>query len=129
MTFGVDSPPPIAVRRACGADVRSGVLFRRGAPSPRRATRPTSSRHRCVAKIPYFGVRHHVLFVRGVRLPQRRGQGRRRRAAQGLPGYLKCVDEGDLLRDVLKSDTAAVTIPELDLELVHGTTLGRSTPL
>ena len=40
---------------------------------------------------------------------------------KGCRAVLKCVDEGDLLRDVLKSDTAAVTIPELDLELVHGT--------
>ena len=40
---------------------------------------------------------------------------------KGCRATLKCVDEGDLLRDVLKSDTAAVTIPELDLELVHGT--------
>ncbi len=40
---------------------------------------------------------------------------------RGCRATLKCVDEGDLLRDVLKSDTAAVTIPELDLELVHGT--------
>ena len=40
---------------------------------------------------------------------------------RGCRATLTCVDEGDLLRDVLKSDTAAVTIPELDLELVHGT--------
>ncbi len=40
---------------------------------------------------------------------------------KGCRATLRCVDEGDLLRDVLKSDTAAVTIPELDLELVHGT--------
>jgi zinc finger protein len=28
--------------------------------------------------------------------------------------------EADMKRDVIKSDTAAVSIPELDLELSHG---------
>ena len=38
----------------------------------------------------------------------------------GCAATLTCVDAGDLSRDILKSDTAYVAIPELDLELAHG---------
>ena len=38
----------------------------------------------------------------------------------GCAATLSCVDAGDLSPDILKSDTAYVAIPELDLELAHG---------
>jgi len=40
---------------------------------------------------------------------------------------LKVEDREDLSRDILKSETAGMTIPEIDLELTHGTLGGRFT--
>ena len=76
----------------------------------------------CVAKIPYFKecvIMSFSCAACGYRNAEVKGGGAV--PLKGCRAVLKCVDEGDLLRDVLKSDTAAVTIPELDLELVHGT--------
>jgi zinc finger protein len=76
----------------------------------------------CVAKIPYFKecvIMSFSCASCGYRNAEVKGGGAV--PLKGCRAVLKCVDEGDLLRDVLKSDTAAVTIPELDLELVHGT--------
>uniref|UniRef100_A0A7S4EAK0 Zinc finger ZPR1-type domain-containing protein n=1 Tax=Pelagomonas calceolata TaxID=35677 RepID=A0A7S4EAK0_9STRA len=76
----------------------------------------------CVAKIPYFKecvIMSFSCAACGYRNAEVKGGGAV--PLKGCRATLKCVDEGDLLRDVLKSDTAAVTIPELDLELVHGT--------
>ncbi|KAF8808890.1 zf-ZPR1-domain-containing protein [Phlegmacium glaucopus] len=42
---------------------------------------------------------------------------------------LKVEDREDLSRDILKSETAGMTIPEIDLELMHGTLGGRFTTL
>jgi hypothetical protein len=89
--WGVAPPPDPRARHA--ADVRTPRRWRGVWTSPRRATRPTSSRLRRAQvrreDSVLQGVRHHVLLLRGVRVPQRRGQGRRRRAAQGLPGHIK----------------------------------------
>jgi len=40
---------------------------------------------------------------------------------------LKVEDREDISRDILKSETAGMTIPEIDLELKHGTLGGRFT--
>ncbi|KAF9035231.1 ZPR1 zinc-finger domain-containing protein [Panaeolus papilionaceus] len=40
---------------------------------------------------------------------------------------LKCEDREDLSRDILKSETAGLTIPEIELVLTHGTLGGRFT--
>ncbi|PPR05553.1 hypothetical protein CVT24_003292 [Panaeolus cyanescens] len=40
---------------------------------------------------------------------------------------LRCEDREDLSRDILKSETAGLTIPEIDLVLTHGTLGGRFT--
>ena len=42
---------------------------------------------------------------------------------------VKIEDREDLSRDLLKSDTAALTIPEIDLHLGHGTLGGRFTTI
>eukprot|EP00808_Paulinella_micropora_P015060 g23627.t1 len=42
-------------------------------------------------------------------------------AAKGLKITLKVLSKDDLKRDLLKSDSAGVSIPELELELIHGT--------
>jgi len=42
---------------------------------------------------------------------------------------LKVEDEEDLSRDILKSETAGLEIPEIDLVLAHGTLGGRFTTL
>ena len=46
---------------------------------------------------------------------------------QGTCIKLKITDLSDFNRDVLKSDTCSVQIPELELELMHGTLGGRFT--
>ncbi|PPQ86122.1 hypothetical protein CVT25_002757 [Psilocybe cyanescens] len=46
---------------------------------------------------------------------------------QGKRIILKCEDREDLSRDILKSETAGLTIPEIDLVLTHGTLGGRFT--
>ncbi|KIM41444.1 hypothetical protein M413DRAFT_445444 [Hebeloma cylindrosporum] len=46
---------------------------------------------------------------------------------QGKKIILKCEDREDLSRDILKSETAGLTIPEIDLVLTHGTLGGRFT--
>ncbi|KAF4622163.1 hypothetical protein D9613_009114 [Agrocybe pediades] len=46
---------------------------------------------------------------------------------QGKRITLKCEDREDLSRDILKSETAGLTIPEIDLVLTHGTLGGRFT--
>ncbi|KAF8193711.1 ZPR1 zinc-finger domain-containing protein [Pholiota molesta] len=48
-------------------------------------------------------------------------------SAQGKRITLKCEDRDDLSRDILKSETAGMTIPEIDLVLTHGTLGGRFT--
>ena len=48
-------------------------------------------------------------------------------SAQGKRITLKCEDREDLSRDILKSETAGMTIPEIDLVLTHGTLGGRFT--
>jgi len=42
---------------------------------------------------------------------------------------LKVLSAEDLKRDILKSDSAAVCIPEIDLELAHGTLGGKFTTI
>lgn len=46
-------------------------------------------------------------------------------AEKGVRHVLKCSTIEDLNRDVLKSETAAIIIPELNLEVVHGSLGGR----
>ncbi|KAF5313914.1 hypothetical protein D9619_013049 [Psilocybe cf. subviscida] len=46
---------------------------------------------------------------------------------QGKRIILMCEDREDLSRDILKSETAGMTIPEIDLVLTHGTLGGRFT--
>ncbi|KAF5366207.1 hypothetical protein D9758_005726 [Tetrapyrgos nigripes] len=46
---------------------------------------------------------------------------------QGKRIILKVEDREDLSRDILKSETAGLTIPEIDLVLTHGTLGGRFT--
>ncbi|KDR71855.1 hypothetical protein GALMADRAFT_253634 [Galerina marginata CBS 339.88] len=48
-------------------------------------------------------------------------------SSQGKRVILKCEDREDLSRDILKSETAGMTIPEIDLVLTHGTLGGRFT--
>ncbi|KAE9388111.1 zf-ZPR1-domain-containing protein [Gymnopus androsaceus JB14] len=48
---------------------------------------------------------------------------------QGKRMILKVEDSEDLSRDILKSETAGLTIPEIDLVLTHGTLGGRFTRL
>jgi len=75
----------------------------------------------CVANIPYFKECIIMSFSCahcGFRNAEVKGGGAI--PLKGCRATLRCIDEGDLLRDVLKSDTAAIHIPELDLELVHG---------
>ncbi|KAF9466660.1 zinc-finger protein zpr1 [Collybia nuda] len=48
---------------------------------------------------------------------------------QGKRITLKVEDRDDLSRDILKSETAGLTIPEIDLVLQHGTLGGRFTTL
>ncbi|KAK7434181.1 nucleolar zinc-finger protein [Stygiomarasmius scandens] len=48
-------------------------------------------------------------------------------SAQGKRITLKVEDKEDLSRDILKSETAGLTIPEIDLVLTHGTLGGRFT--
>jgi len=48
-------------------------------------------------------------------------------SAKGLRITLKVTSQDDLKRDLLKSDTAGVSIPELDLELMSGTLGGKYT--
>ncbi|KAF4570961.1 nucleolar zinc-finger protein [Pleurotus pulmonarius] len=48
---------------------------------------------------------------------------------QGKRITLKVEDKEDLSRDILKSETAGLTIPEIDLVLSHGTLGGRFTTL
>ncbi|KAF9030358.1 zf-ZPR1-domain-containing protein [Hymenopellis radicata] len=48
---------------------------------------------------------------------------------QGKRITLKVEDREDLSRDILKSDTAGLTVPEIDLVLSHGTLGGRFTTL
>ncbi|KAE9388211.1 zf-ZPR1-domain-containing protein [Gymnopus androsaceus JB14] len=48
---------------------------------------------------------------------------------QGKRMILKVEDSEDLSRDILKSETAGLTIPEIDLVLTHGTLGGRFTTL
>ncbi|KAE9384652.1 Method: conceptual translation supplied by author [Gymnopus androsaceus JB14] len=48
---------------------------------------------------------------------------------QGKRMILKVEDSEDLSRDILKSETAGLTIPEIDLVLTHGTFGGRFTTL
>ncbi|KAI9360763.1 ZPR1 zinc-finger domain-containing protein [Zopfochytrium polystomum] len=50
-------------------------------------------------------------------------------SAKGKRIILKVTDEEDLNRDVLKSETCGLRIPELDLELTTGTLGGRFTTL
>ncbi|KAF8152561.1 ZPR1 zinc-finger domain-containing protein [Crassisporium funariophilum] len=50
-------------------------------------------------------------------------------SAQGKRITLKVEDREDLSRDILKSETAGLTIPEIDLVLNHGTLGGRFTTL
>ncbi|KAL0954224.1 hypothetical protein HGRIS_005352 [Hohenbuehelia grisea] len=48
---------------------------------------------------------------------------------QGKRITLKVEDREDLSRDILKSETAGLTVPEIDLVLTHGTLGGRFTTL
>ncbi|KAF8885126.1 ZPR1 zinc-finger domain-containing protein [Infundibulicybe gibba] len=48
---------------------------------------------------------------------------------QGKKITLKVEDREDLSRDILKSETSGLTIPEIDLVLQHGTLGGRFTTL
>ncbi|TFL05475.1 ZPR1 zinc-finger domain-containing protein [Pterulicium gracile] len=48
---------------------------------------------------------------------------------KGKKIIVKIEDREDLSRDLLKSDTAALTIPEIDLHLGHGTLGGRFTTI
>ncbi|KAK7045495.1 nucleolar zinc-finger protein [Paramarasmius palmivorus] len=48
---------------------------------------------------------------------------------QGKKITLKVEDKDDLSRDILKSETAGLTIPEIDLVLTHGTLGGRFTTI
>ncbi|THU98623.1 zf-ZPR1-domain-containing protein [Dendrothele bispora CBS 962.96] len=48
-------------------------------------------------------------------------------SSQGKRIILKVEDKEDLSRDILKSETAGLTIPEIDLVLTHGTLGGRFT--
>lgn len=48
---------------------------------------------------------------------------------QGKKITLKVEDKDDLSRDILKSETAGLTIPEIDFVLTHGTLGGRFTTL
>jgi len=123
MTFGVDCPhcrAPGEEQMCVLASFFGGARHRRDAP---RGLRPHAfAARRCVAKIPYFKecvIMSFSCAACGYRNAEVKGGGAV--PLRGCRATLKCVDEGDLLRDVLKSDTAAVTIPELDLELVHGT--------
>ncbi|KAG9312883.1 zf-ZPR1-domain-containing protein, partial [Chiua virens] len=50
-------------------------------------------------------------------------------SAKGKKITLKVVDQEDLRRDVLKSETGGLTIPEIELVLQHGTLGGRFTTL
>ncbi|TEB18651.1 zf-ZPR1-domain-containing protein [Coprinellus micaceus] len=50
-------------------------------------------------------------------------------SAEGKRIILKVEDSEDLSRDILKSDTAGLEIPEIDLVLTHGTLGGRFTTL
>ncbi|KAG6900071.1 hypothetical protein C0993_003421 [Termitomyces sp. T159_Od127] len=50
-------------------------------------------------------------------------------SAKGKKITLKVEDREDLSRDILKSETAGFSIPEIDLELQHGTLGGRFTTL
>ena len=50
-------------------------------------------------------------------------------SAQAIRTTLSVRSESDLKRDLLKSDTASITIPEIDLELVAGTLGGKYTTL
>ncbi|KAH8044093.1 hypothetical protein JL722_14839 [Aureococcus anophagefferens] len=75
----------------------------------------------CVTKIPYFKECVIMSFTCekcGYRNSEVKGGGAV--PMLGCAATLTCVDAGDLSRDILKSDTAYVAIPELDLELAHG---------
>ncbi|KAF9522886.1 ZPR1 zinc-finger domain-containing protein [Crepidotus variabilis] len=48
-------------------------------------------------------------------------------SAKGKKITLKCEDRDDLSRDILKSETAGLSIPEIELVLTHGTLGGRFT--
>lgn len=77
--------------------------------------------HMCVTKIPYFKECVIMSFTCekcGYRNSEVKGGGAVPKL--GCAATLTCVDAGDLSRDILKSDTAYVAIPELDLELAHG---------
>ncbi|KAH8044666.1 hypothetical protein JL722_14566 [Aureococcus anophagefferens] len=77
--------------------------------------------HMCVTKIPYFKECVIMSFTCekcGYRNSEVKGGGAVPNL--GCAATLTCVDAGDLSRDILKSDTAYVAIPELDLELAHG---------
>ncbi|KAH8826697.1 ZPR1 zinc-finger domain-containing protein [Flagelloscypha sp. PMI_526] len=50
-------------------------------------------------------------------------------SAKGKRIILKVEDKDDLARDILKSETAGFTIPEIELELTHGTLGGRFTTI
>ena len=75
----------------------------------------------CVAKIPYF--KECVIMAVscaacGYKNSEVKGGGAV--PVKGCVATVTCVDAGDLSRDVLKSDTAALAVPELDLELAPG---------
>jgi len=75
----------------------------------------------CTAKIPYFKECVIMAFscaACGYKNSEVKGGGAI--PLKGCVATLTCRDSGDLSRDVLKSDTAALAIPELDLELVPG---------
>ena len=75
----------------------------------------------CVAKIPYFKecvIMSFACEACGYRNSEVKGGGAVPKL--GCAATLTCRDAGDLSRDILKSDTAYLAIPELDLELAHG---------
>ncbi|KAH8097431.1 hypothetical protein JL720_322 [Aureococcus anophagefferens] len=92
--------------------------FREGGAAP---VAGDGEEHMCVTKIPYFKECVIMSFTCekcGYRNSEVKGGGAVPKL--GCAATLTCVDAGDLSRDILKSDTAYVAIPELDLELAHG---------
>jgi len=75
----------------------------------------------CVAQIPFFKECVIMSFhcaACGYRNAEIKGGGAVPRL--GCRASLTCVDERDLSRDLLKSDTAFIEIPELDLQVQQG---------